>query len=189
MPTGRAVFDGLVNAASAQTTTGFSTAGIGGWPAAAQLVLIAGMFVGAGVGSTGGGVKLLRLAIVARLALAALRRTAVTRHSVIRPELHGRALEQDEIESALLVIVAFLVTIAASWLVFLAYGYGPMESLFDVVSAVGTVGLSVGVTRPELEPTLKAVLCVNMLLGRLEILALLVVLYPRTWFGKRGDVA
>jgi trk system potassium uptake protein TrkH len=47
------------------------------------------------------------------------------------------------------------------------------------------VGLSSGITGPGLEPLLKGVLCADMLLGRLEFLALLVVLYPRTWMGRR----
>ncbi|NIX59634.1 MAG: hypothetical protein GWN14_27840, partial [candidate division Zixibacteria bacterium] len=42
-----------------------------------------------------------------------------------------------------------------------------------------------GVTGPHLSPLLKAVLCGNMLLGRLEFIALLVLLYPATWAGRR----
>jgi trk system potassium uptake protein TrkH len=60
-----------------------------------------------------------------------------------------------------------------------------MDALFEVASATGTVGLSVGITGPDLEPALKGVLCVNMLLGRLEVFAVLVALSPRTWVGRR----
>jgi trk system potassium uptake protein TrkH len=56
--------------------------------------------------------------------------------------------------------------------------------LFDVVSAVATVGLSTGVTGPELPSLLKGLLCIDMLIGRLEGVALLLVLYPRTWIGR-----
>ena len=56
-----------------------------------------------------------------------------------------------------------------------------------MVSATGTVGLSVGIARPELEPLLKGVLCADMYLGRLEIFALLVALAPRTWLGRGGS--
>ncbi len=66
-------------------------------------------------------------------------------------------------------------------------GYDPLDALFDVVSATGTVGLSCGVVGPELPVVLKAVLCANMLMGRLEILVWLVILYPRTWFGNRVE--
>ncbi len=56
-----------------------------------------------------------------------------------------------------------------------------------MVSATGTVGLSTGITGPELEPQLRLLLCVDMLLGRLEIVALLVLLYPYSWIGRRTE--
>jgi trk system potassium uptake protein TrkH len=62
-----------------------------------------------------------------------------------------------------------------------------MPALFEVASATGTVGLSSGITTTELHPLLKTVLCVDMLLGRLEIIALLIVLYPPTWIAKRKE--
>jgi trk system potassium uptake protein TrkH len=77
--------------------------------------------------------------------------------------------------------------VLASWLVFVGYGHAPLDALFEVVSATGTVGLSTGITAPDLAPELKAVLCLDMLLGRLEIIAVLVLLYPRTWFGHRTE--
>jgi trk system potassium uptake protein len=68
-----------------------------------------------------------------------------------------------------------------SWLPFLVAGYDPLNALFEVVSACSTTGLSAGITRMGLEPELKVVLIVDMLLGRVEFLAFLVFLYPRTW--------
>ena len=82
-------------------------------------------------------------------------------------------------------VLFFLGVAALSWAAFLLGGYDPIDSLFEVVSAVGTVGLSTGITAPELPALLKGVLCADMLLGRLEIMAWLVMLYPRTWIGRR----
>ena len=81
------------------------------------------------------------------------------------------------------------LTVLLSWLPFLVLGHAPMASLFEVVSAVGTVGLSAGVTGPDLHPLLKGILCIDMLMGRLEIIAWLVMLYPGTWFGRRMEEA
>jgi trk system potassium uptake protein TrkH len=94
-----------------------------------------------------------------------------------------------DVEGAITIFLLFLLVILVSWLPFLAFGYNPIDGLFEVVSAVGTVGLSSGITRPELEPFLKGVLCFDMWMGRLEIVALLLVLYPRTWIraGGRGS--
>ena len=69
-------------------------------------------------------------------------------------------------EYALLLILLFLIVIAASWFVFIAFGYMPLDALFEVVSATATVGLSTGITNAELHPVLKCVLCMDMLLGR-----------------------
>jgi trk system potassium uptake protein TrkH len=66
-------------------------------------------------------------------------------------------------------------------------GYGPLDSLFEVVSATGTVGLSVGLTSATLPAPLKRILCVDMLMGRFEIIAWLVMLYPGTRFGRRME--
>ena len=61
----------------------------------------------------------------------------------------------------------------------------PLDSLFDVVSAVSLTGLSTGVTGHELPALLKTVLALDMLAGRVEIIGLVVLLYPGTWIGKR----
>ncbi|MCG6860921.1 MAG: TrkH family potassium uptake protein, partial [Chromatiaceae bacterium] len=88
----------------------------------------------------------------------------------------------------LLLLGLWILVVAASWFPFLVCGYDPLDALFEVVSATGTVGLSSGISAPALEPALKVVLGLDMLLGRVEIIALLVVLYPPTWFGRRRTV-
>ena len=57
----------------------------------------------------------------------------------------------------------------------------------EVVSATGTVGLSTGITSADLPAMLKGVLCVDMLMGRLEIIAWMVLIYRSTWFGRRME--
>jgi trk system potassium uptake protein TrkH len=79
----------------------------------------------------------------------------------------------------------YILTVFASWLVFLGAGYDPLNSLFDVVSAVGTVGLSSGLTGPDLPDFLKLVLCLDMMLGRLEMVCFLILFYPWTWKGMK----
>jgi trk system potassium uptake protein TrkH len=81
----------------------------------------------------------------------------------------------------------FLGVVTVSWFFFLLYGYDPLNALFEVVSATGTVGLSAGVTNAAMPDFLKGILCLDMLMGRLEILAWLVIFYPRTWIGKRME--
>ncbi|MBU1708367.1 MAG: TrkH family potassium uptake protein, partial [Proteobacteria bacterium] len=139
------------------------------------------------VGSTAGGFKLLRLLIAVSVLRLILLRTCLPKHAVIEPRLAGRKLLNEEIHEALLLIVLFVTVVALSWLPFVAMGYGPLDSLFEVVSATGTVGLSVGLTSAGLPSLLKGILCLDMLLGRLEIIAWLVMLYPGSWLGRRME--
>ncbi len=183
---GEAGIQGLLLGLSAQSTTGFSSLAVSELDVVSKLVLIPSMMVGGSIGSTAGGLKLLRLLILLRLLQVWLRRTGAPRHAVIEPWLGGRRLESDELLRALLVIMLFVVVVMASWMLFVAFGYDALDALFEVVSATATVGLSTGITGPELHPFLKGVLCLDMLAGRLEVLALLVLLYPGTWFGKRA---
>jgi trk system potassium uptake protein TrkH len=148
--------------------------------------MILSMFVGGDVGSTAGGIKIVRLLILARLVQVLLQRTSVTPHAVLTPRLGGRRIEADEARDAVCLAALFAGVNAASWVAFLAAGYDPLNALFDVASATGTVGLSSGVTSADLPAALKAVLCFDMLAGRLEVVALLVLFYPRTWIGRRA---
>jgi trk system potassium uptake protein TrkH len=172
---------------SAQTTAGFSSMPCVQLDAGSKLVLIFSMLVGGGVGSTAGGFKLLRLLIAASVFRLILLRTCLPKHAVIEPRLGGRRLDNDELQEALLLIVLFVAVVGLSWLPFVAMGYSPLDSLFEVVSATGTVGLSVGLTSETLPALLKGILCVDMLMGRLEIIAWLVLLYPGTWVGRRME--
>jgi trk system potassium uptake protein TrkH len=185
LPWEQTLFHAPLLALSAQSTAGFSTLNPGELDAASKMVLILTMAVGGGLGSTAGGIKLLRLLVLLRLLQLTVARTCLPPHAVLDARLGGRRLQDEEIRQALLFILLFLTVVAASWLPFLMLGYDPLDALFEVVSATGTVGLSAGVTGPELPALLKGVLCVDMLMGRLEILAWLVMLYPRTWFGRR----
>jgi trk system potassium uptake protein TrkH len=172
-------------ALSAHTTAGFSTVDLAQIGPAGKAILMVGMLIGGGVGSTAGGFKILRLLILMRVLYVAVKRTCVAKHAFLEPRLSGQRLEDKEIQDAMLIILLFLGIIGLSWIAFLIMGFDPLDSLFEVISATGTVGLSVGITGQDLPAFLKGVLCADMLLGRLEIMAWLVVLNPGTWFGRR----
>jgi len=181
----QALHHGVLNAFSAQSTAGFSTLDISQLNAGAKLTLIFSMFLGGGVGSTAGGIKILRLLILGQLLYIFLQRPGMPRQAVAEASLGRRRLETDELQNALSIVFVFLTFVAISWLIFVGMGHKPLDSLFEVVSAIGTVGLSTGISAPDLHPLLKGVLCADMLLGRLEIIAWLVLFYPRTWIGRR----
>lgn len=178
--------DATFLAISAQTTTGFSTVPVTGLSAAAKLVVIVSMAIGGDMGSTAGGIKIFRVLVLGRLLQLLLARTCVTSHTVLSPRIAGRVVDGEELGIACGVVAAYAGVVLASWFVFVAFAYAPLDALFEVVSAVATVGLSAGVTSPQLPSVLKALLCVDMLMGRLEIIAILVLVYPRTWFARKA---
>lgn len=181
-------YHGPLMGVSALTTTGFATLPVADMDSASKLVMSVAMLVGGSVGSTAGGFKLLRLLILLRMLQLALRRLAIPPHAVAEPYLSGHKLDSDDILRSLQLILLFIGVTVLSWLAFVVLGYDPLDALFEVASACGTAGLSSGITRPELEPVLKGVLCFDMLAGRLEVIALLLVLYPRNWIGRRVRV-
>jgi trk system potassium uptake protein TrkH len=186
LPWSASLREAALQGISAQTTTGFSSLQVSGLQPLSRVIMMLSMFVGGDIGSTAGGVKILRLLVLLRLLHFIVRTTGSPSHAVNEPRLGGRRLSQSEFVAVLSLLAMFALVILLSWVPFLALGYDPLNSLFEVVSATATTGLSAGISGPGLEPALKGVLCLDMLAGRLEIVALLVLLYPRTWIGRRN---
>jgi len=166
---------------SAQTTAGFTSIDIGSLGAGAKYVLILMMIAGGGLGSTAGGIKLIRILIFFKLLRALIQRASLPQAAWFTPQLGGMTLSEEITQRSLLLILMFVATVAISWLPFVAAGEEPLDALFEVVSATATVGLSAGVTRTDLAPVLQGILCLDMWLGRLEMVALLVLLSPAAW--------
>lgn len=173
-------------AVSAQTTTGFATLDVGSLDAASKCVLIISMAIGGDMGSTAGGFKLFRLLILLDMVGRLFARTALPPHALTKTTVSGERIPDEESLTAASVVFLYVATILVSWLAFLAYALDPLDSLFDVVSALGTVGLSTGIVAAELPSALKAVLCADMIMGRVEIVAFLVLFYHRTWTPRRA---
>jgi trk system potassium uptake protein TrkH len=173
---------------SAATCTGFQTAGTLGtdWSALAQLTVTLGMFVGGAAGSTVGGIKMIRAITLTRGTVYRVKGVFYPDAAIRRFRLGDRTLTNGEIaqEFEEAAIIAFL------WVVFLAVGVvvlllvlptGPdgytLENvLFEVASAQGNVGLSAGITGPDMPTAGKVVFLFNMWIGRLEIIPVLVLL-------------
>ena len=175
----------LYTAFSAQTTAGFSVDDIGAYGSDSLLVLVFAMTIGGALGSTAGGIKLMRFLIVLKLIQTMLRRVSQPRDAYSSLRLGDSRVEDDECVAALTVVLAYGATVVISWFFFLVRDYPPMPALFEVASATGTAGLSAGLVGPDLEPHLKIVLIFDMLLGRVEVAALLVLLFPGSWIGRR----
>lgn len=179
----------LFQVTSIITTTGFGTADIGGpffGYVAKQLFLVM-MVIGGCVGSTGGGIKVLRVAILQKLIKRELYRLRTPRRAVSTIIVDGNPVDMDEIQrvSALFFMwIVLLVTggVVTAWL----SGLDSYQSISGMFSAVGNIGpcyIPVK-TMTELHPVVKVVYTFGMLAGRLEILPVLLLFSPGAWISK-----
>ncbi|MBM3297083.1 MAG: hypothetical protein FJY83_05720 [Candidatus Aminicenantes bacterium] len=166
MPAGERVMASFFQSVTARTA-GFNTVDIGALGGASALVLMALMFVGASPGSTGGGVKTGTASVVA----AYIRSRLQSRESV---GMFNRSVSMDIVCKAFTLIALSLGLVVVSSVVILAAQpeLTLREVLFEVVSAFGTVGLSLGATA-KLSSLSKAVLILTMYCGRVGPLVLL----------------
>ena len=122
-------------------------------------VMLVFMFIGAAPGGTGGGIKVTTLAVLGAAIPALLRNHP-------RAVLFGRAMPDDIIyRAATIVVVAVFFAATASVIMLATHALPFAKVVFEVVSAVGTVGLSLGITA-ELHAVGKWVLIVLMFVGR-----------------------
>jgi trk system potassium uptake protein TrkH len=174
----KAVRVALFELVSALTTTGFSTVDYRTWPDFGWLVLILAMLFGGGTGSTAGGIKLLRIYIVYKAMEWEIRRAFMPRHMINEPAIwqgdRRTLLDDRQVRQVALFIGLYLSVFLVGSGLMMAYGYSLKESLFEFASTLGTTGLSVGVTSPNLPPVLLLAQSFAMLLGRLEFFAVIV---------------
>jgi trk system potassium uptake protein TrkH len=171
----------LFHLASAISTTGFSVSDPAAWPAATTLLVIGLMVIGGSAGSTAGGIKLLRLAVLGRVASWSVLRTLLPEEATLPVKVDGETVNDLEIRQTVSLFGIYVATAFASALLLVMAGFSIQEGLFESVSALSTVGLSVGVTSAELPVWAKLTLCLTMWAGRLEILPILVLLHPGNW--------
>jgi len=162
---------------TALTTTGFSTVGYGNWNSFGWAVLIVLMLIGGGTCSTAGGIKQYRVHLLWRSLVWDLRR-ALLPQTAVTAEPVWQSDRQVFVSDARLrrvgtFLFLYLLTFVAGSAVLAAHGYGLKQSLFEYASAVGTVGLSVGVTSPSAPPAVLWAEAIGMLLGRLEFFVVL----------------
>jgi trk system potassium uptake protein TrkH len=162
---------------TALTTTGYSTVGYGNWNAFGILLIIVLMLIGGAAGSTAGGVKQYRVHLLFRSLVRELRRPFLPRTAVVDDSVWQGEERVSIGDARVRTVGAFVFLYLATWLggaaILAAHGYTLSESLFEFASAVGTVGLSVGITGPDAPRLVLWAETVGMLLGRLEFFVVL----------------
>lgn len=175
----KAVFQVL----SAHTTTGFMTVYPtqipGQWGDLALVGLTLAMILGGSASSTAGGFKGVRVGLAAKTLVHEVRRLLVPESALVVTRFHffrDFTLEDRHVRGALFIMGLYSVTFVVAATATVAAGYPVAHSLFEAASATGNVGLTVGVTSPAMPWYLKALYVVVMWAGRLEFMAVLVLL-------------
>jgi trk system potassium uptake protein TrkH len=168
---------------SALTCTGLQTAEVGLWSPSAKILLSLAMVAGGAAGSTVGGIKLVRLILVTKGAHWKFLQTFYPSGMYIPKKLGRASLSEEEMSEDILEAA----TMSFMYLILLVVGImvmmhilGPSvpasDVIFEVASAQGNVGMSVGITGPAMSAAGKVMLIINMWAGRLEIFAVLMLL-------------
>ncbi len=163
---------------SALSCTGSNTVPIttmAGWTDFSKILLAVSMIIGMAAGSTTGALKLIRIVTLVKGIYWEVNKILSPEGSVMPRKIAGKSVQDAEIKEAGSYTFLYLFLIFISWLVFMAYGYGGVNSIFEIASAQGNVGLSVGITSPIMPQIPKILLIIGMWFGRIEIIPALVL--------------
>jgi trk system potassium uptake protein TrkH len=187
-PPGEAVRLATFHVVSVITTTGFAAADYGQWGGFTAIIFLALMFIGGCTGSTAGGIKVMRFEILALLGTVTLRRL-LQRHVVLRLSYQGHPVGPEIINSVTIFCFVYFVSFAALAAALAATGLDFATAISGSATSLGNVGPGLGGiigpagTFKPLPDSAKWLCAIGMLMGRLEFMAVLVLLTRRFWRG------
>ncbi|MDE0659108.1 MAG: potassium transporter [Gammaproteobacteria bacterium] len=186
MAPSQSIREGLFQAVSIATTTGFTTTDHSAWPMLAPVLMIFAAFAGGCAGSTAGGLKMYRVLLIYRQGIREIRRL-IHPNGIFHIKL-GEQLVPDRVVDAVWGFFAVYLIVFVT-MVCILLGVSDLDFLtaFSAVAAnLNNLGPGLGdaaANYQALPPATKWVLMLAMVLGRLEIFTLLVVLTPEYWRG------
>lgn len=182
-PAQDAILKGLFEVVSISTTTGFSSADFSVWPTFLPFLLFYMAIIGACAGSTGGGMKVIRIVLIIKQGFRELERL-IHPSAVIPIKLGNNKVPDRVIESVWGFFSVYVMAYMCMLLALLATGLDITTAFTAVGASINNLGPGLGEvsqTYGDMPTTSKWVLCLGMLLGRLEVFTLLVLLTPHFW--------
>ena len=178
-----ALVNGLFQAVSIGTTAGFTTAEFYNWPGFIAILLLFSSFVGGCAGSTGGGIKVIRLLLLVKQGLREI--TRLVHPSAQMPVRVGdKTVSSRVVEAVWGFFALYVASFTVMYLALATTGLDLMTAFSAVAASINNLGPGlggVGAHYAEMHDPGKWILCFAMLLGRLEIFTLLVLLTPAFW--------
>jgi trk system potassium uptake protein TrkH len=181
--TTESIVTGLFHVVSIGTTTGFTTAEYYAWPGFLPVLLLYVSFIGGCSGSTGGGIKVIRILLLVKQGARELKRL-VHPNAQIAVKIGNKPLPEKVLEAVWGFFAAYFAISALMILLLMASGLDQETAFSAVAACLNNLGPGlgdVGQNFASINDFAKWVLCLAMLLGRLEIFTLLVLFTPAFW--------
>jgi trk system potassium uptake protein TrkH len=167
------------------TTTGYGTADYEQWSFSSQFILFMMMFFGGCAGSTGGGMKIVRIFVLVKFVYSEVTRL-LHPHAVVKVRFGGAVVPREVVTNVLGYFILFVITFVLGVLIMASLGMDMPTSFGAVVAALGNIGPGLGQVGPTdnyaFMPAIgKWVLSLLMLMGRLELFTVIILLSPYFW--------
>ena len=175
--------NGVFQAVSIATTTGFTTENFAVWPAALPVLLIFASFIGGSAGSTAGGIKVIRWLLIWKQGTREVARL-VHPSAEIPVKLGTSAIQYRVVDAVWGFFAVYIIVFGAMLLAMMATGLDQVTAFSAVAATLNNLGPGLGDVHSgfmSLSDTAKWIAVVGMLLGRLEIFTLLVLISPTFW--------
>jgi len=180
---GEALEDSIFQTVSIATTTGFTTTEYQGWPGFMPLLLLFSSFIGACAGSTGGGIKVIRILLLLKQGMREIKRL-IHPSAIFIIKLGNKPIPERVIEAIWGFFAAYIAIFVFLILALLATDLDQVTAFSALAACMNNLGPGLGKVSQNysnINDVAKWILCFAMLLGRLEIFTLLVLFTPTFW--------
>lgn len=177
------VVHGIFQAISITTTTGFATQNFAAWPSFLPVMLLMFSFMGGCVGSTGGGMKAMRVMLIYKQGARELKQL-VHPNAIIPLKVGRRRVEASVVSAVWSFFAVYTTSFIIIMLLLMATGLDFTTAFSAVAASINNLGPGLGevaANYASISDTAKGILCFTMLLGRLEVFTLLVLFTPMFW--------
>ncbi len=178
-----AIVDSLFHTVSIATTTGFTTTTYQNWPNFLPILLLFASFIGACAGSTGGGMKVIRMVLLFKQGMREIKRL-MHPNALIPIKIDKKPVQERVINAVWGFFATYVALFGLLLLVLMATGLDQVTAFSAMAACMNNLGPGLGDVSAHygnISDQAKWVLCFAMLLGRLEIFTLLVLFTPAFW--------
>ncbi|MGN0150545.1 MAG: TrkH family potassium uptake protein [Clostridia bacterium] len=167
------------------TTTGYATADFNMWPVFSQIILIILMFTGSCAGSTGGGIKIVRISILVKTALREIKKT-ISPKSVVSVKSDGKSLDREAVSGVGAYFIVYMLVLLLSVLLVSLDKADITTTVTSVIATLNNVGPGLSAVGPtgnfsDFSILSKLILSLDMLAGRLELYPVLMLFTSVAW--------